>query len=79
MNLQELREFICESEKGQVLDSLICVELGLEEYGAFWQAHQDMNAGLSFEDQVVGFLVDLHEHIGFDGDEVEKVVEAAYE
>jgi len=77
MNLQELREFICESEKGQVLDSLICVELGLEEYAAFWDAHQDMNSELCFEDQVVGFLCDLHDHIGFDGDEVEKVVEAS--
>lgn len=77
MNLQDLRNFLCESGKGQVFDSLLCVELGLEEYGAFWQAHQDMNPGETFEEHVVGFICEVHEFIGFDGDEIEKVVEAA--
>ena len=79
MNLRELRDFICESPKGQVLDSLICVELGLEEYEIFWQAHQDMNPELSFEDTVVQFLIDVHDYIGFAGDDIEKVVAAAHE
>ena len=64
MNLQDLRNFLCESEKGQVFDSLLCVELGLEEYGAFWDAHQDMNPGESFEDHVVGFICEVYEFIG---------------
>ena len=79
MNLPELREFICESEKGQVFDSLICVELGLEVYEAAWFAHQDMNPDLNFEDAVVGFLMDIHDYIGFSGEEIEKVLAANYD
>jgi hypothetical protein len=79
MNLKELRDFVCESERGQIFDSLICVELGLEEYEAFWIAHQDMNQGMSFEDSVVKFLMDLHDYIGFSSEDIEKVLVTADE
>ena len=79
MNLREFRDFICETPKGQVFDSLIAVELGLDEYEAAWDAHRDMSETDCFEDMVVEFLMDLHDYVGFTGDEIEKVVAAAHE
>ena len=79
MTLKDLREFICDSERGQIFDSLVCVELGLEEYDAFWAAHQDMNNGMAFEDSVVKFLMDLHDYIGFSADDIENVLVTANE
>lgn len=79
MNLQEFRDFICETPKGQVFDSLIAVEIGLDEYEAAWDAHQDMSDSDTFEGMVVEFLIDLYEYIGFSGEEIEKVVAAAHE
>lgn len=72
-SFEELRSFLCESDKGQVFDSLIAVELGLDYYETFWQAHCDMNGELSFEDRVVGFLTDIYEYIG-DGTDIEALV-----
>ena len=79
MNLREFREFICETPKGQVFDSLVAVELGLDEYEAAWDAHQDMSDYDTFEGTVVDFLIALHDYIGFTGDEIEKIVSAAHE
>ena len=42
-SLEELRAFLHEADKGQILDSLFAVELGLDQYAAFWDAHQDSN------------------------------------
>ena len=72
-SFEELRSFLHESDKGSVFDSLIAVELGLEHYETFWQAHVDMNQGLSFEDLVVGFLTDIYEYIG-DGADIDALV-----
>ena len=69
----ELRSFLHESDKGSVFDSLIAVELGLDHYETFWQAHVDMNQGLNFEDLVVGFLTDIYEYIG-DGADIDALV-----
>ena len=72
-SFEELRSFLHESDKGQVFDSLIAVELGLDVYETFWQAHQDMGEGMNFEDLVVGFLTDIYEYIG-DGTDIEELV-----
>ena len=72
-SFEELRSFLHESDKGQVFDSLIAVELGLDVYETFWQAHQDMSEGMIFEDIVVGFLTDIYEYIG-DGTDIEELV-----
>lgn len=74
-SFEELRSFLHESDKGQVFDSLIAVELGLETYETFWQAHNDMNEGLTFEELVVGFLTDIYEYIG-DGADIDALVSA---
>lgn len=70
---EELRSFLQESDKGQVFDSLIAVELGLDVYETYWQAHTDMNEGMNFEDLVVGFLIDIYEMIG-EGTDIEALV-----
>ena len=75
-SIRELREFICESQKGQIFDSLIAVEIGLEAYEAFWTAHCDMNPGLVFEDRVVGFISDIFEYIGFEGHDIDALLSA---
>lgn len=72
-SFEELRSFLHESDKGQVFDSLIAVELGVEVYETFWQAHCDMTEGLGFEDRVVGFLTDIYEYIG-DGADIDALV-----
>ena len=70
---EELRSFLHESDKGQIFDSLIAVELGVETYETFWQAHVDMNENMSFEDLVVGFLVDIYDFIG-EGADIDALV-----
>lgn len=79
MDFEELRSFLQETTQGRVFDSLICVELGLEEYYAAWDAHCDM-AALDMEDDqqavVVGFLADIAEYIGVDSDFEKALVEA---
>ena len=70
---KDLRSFLRESPKGAVFDSLIAVELGLDQYETFWAAHCDMYSGLIFEDQVVGFLTDIYELIG-EGADIDDLV-----
>ena len=74
-SFEELRSFLHESDKGQVFDSLIAVELGLEVYETFWQAHNDMSEGLTFEELVIGFLGEIYEYIG-DGADIDALVSA---
>jgi hypothetical protein len=79
MDFEELRSFLQETTQGRVFDSLICVELGLEEYSAAWDAHSDM-AEEDGEDgehaAVVSFLANVAEYIGVDSDFEKALVEA---
>jgi hypothetical protein len=72
-SFEELRSFLHESDKGQVFDSLIAVELGLDHYETFWAAHCDMHSGISFEDLVVKFLTDIYDYIG-EGADIDELV-----
>lgn len=74
VSFEKLRGFICDSHKGQVFDSLLAVELGLDVYETFWAAHCDSNEGLTFEDLVVGFITDIYEIVGIEGDDIEALV-----
>tara|TARA_R110001592_G_scaffold87890_1_gene259258 strand:+ start:584 stop:829 length:246 start_codon:yes stop_codon:yes gene_type:complete len=77
MTLQELREFLWESERGQVFDSLICVELGIQEYEAAWVAHSDMSTPEeNHNDVIVRFLVDVADYIGVNDTDFEKVLQS---
>ncbi len=74
MNFKELRSFICESDRGRVFDSLIAVELGLEEYQCAWNAHCDMNPHGKDNDIIVSFLVDVADYIGVADTDFDKVL-----
>ena len=74
MNFEELREFICESDRGRVFDSLIAVELGLDEYESAWQAHCDMNPHGETNDIIVSFLVDVSDYIGAPEEDFDRVL-----
>ncbi len=75
MNFEELRVFLAQSERGQVFDSLVCVELGLDEYEAAWTAHNDM-AGYndSEDDVIVRFLMDLSDYLEVNNEDFDKVL-----
>ena len=73
-SFQDLRDFLCECPKGQVFDSLIAVELGLDIYETYWTAHCDMSREDNFENLVVTFLADVYELIAFEGDDIEALV-----
>ena len=74
MNFEELRTFICESNRGRVFDSLIAVELGLEEYECAWNAHCDMKPQANDNDIIVAFLVDVADYIGVADTDFDKVL-----
>ena len=74
MNFEELRSFLCESDRGRVFDSLIAVEIGLENYECAWDAHRDMNPHAETNDIIVEFLVDIGDYIGVGDADFEKVL-----
>lgn len=74
MNFKELRSFLCESDRGRVFDSLIAVELGLDDYQAAWDAICDMNQNAETNDIIVEFLVDVGDYIGVGDADFEKVL-----
>lgn len=76
-SFEELRSFLHESDKGRVFDSLIAVELGLDVYETFWQAHCDMSDD-TFEDLVVRFLTEIYEYIG-EGADIDALVSSVAE
>ena len=64
MTFEDLRAFMWESPKGQVVDSLIATEIGLQDYETFWQAHCDfmmesIEDGYDESDIVLDFLVEI--------------------
>ena len=77
MNFEELRSFLCESDRGRAFDSLIAVELGLDEYQAAWNAICDMNPNAETNDIIVEFLVDVGDYIGVGDADFEKVLATA--
>jgi hypothetical protein len=74
MNFEELRSFLCESDRGRVFDSLIAVELGLSDYECAWTAISDMNPNAETNDVIVEFLMDIGDYIGVGDSDFEKVL-----
>jgi hypothetical protein len=72
LTFDELRTFLHESTQGRVFDSLICVEIGLDEYNAAWDAHVDMSEADDFHDVIVAFLSDVADYIGVSDCDFEK-------
>ena len=85
-SFEEFREFLREVPKGQVLDSLFAVELGLDEYSTAWLAHQDMMEDepelkkmdeLPIDLVALPFLIDLGMFVNLDQINIEKLVSNA--
>ncbi len=80
MTFEELRAFMWETPKGQVVDSLIAVEVGVDTYETWWQAHLDAteaSGGFSDEtDAILEFLVEVADLIdlGDAADDIDKVL-----
>ncbi len=86
MSFAEFRAFMQESPKGQVVDSLIAVEVGLLDYETWWTAHLDVAEHLgetsSQDDMIFEFLIGVAELIGLAdaSDDIDKILGAhAYE
>ena len=86
MTFQEFRDFMWETDKGRVVDSLIAVEAGLEAYETWWEAHLDFYETLKETHEehtvILDFLIGTAELLDLAdaSDEIEKVLGAsAYE
>ncbi len=86
MTFQEFREFMWDSPKGQVVDSLIAVEVGLLDYEAWWTSHLDVAEHLgepnTQDDLIFEFLIGVAELIGLAdaSEDIDKILWAwAYE
>lgn len=82
MNFEEMRALVQESDRGKVMDSLICVEVGLESYKAWWDAHNDIREEVSEKEAEDGevlltFLMDMGEIIDFASVDFDRVMESA--
>ena len=82
MTFQEFRDFMWESDKGKVVDSLIATEVGLLDYETWWQAHLDVSEHLgetsSQDDFIFEFLVGVAELISMAdaSEDIDKVLGA---
>ena len=82
MTFEEFREFMHETNKGKVVDSLIAVEVGLTTYNAWWDAHNDFYASLGEtheeHDVILEFLMGTAELLDLASmaDDIDKVLGA---
>ncbi len=86
MTFEEFRAFMWETPKGQVVDSLIAIEVGIQDYYTFWEAHLDfletMQESHEQNDVILEFLVAVAEMIDLAeaSDDIDKVLgELAYD
>ena len=82
MTFEEFRQFMWESPKGQVVDSLIATEVGLLDYETWWTAHLDVLDHLgetNDQDSIIfEFLIGVAEIIDLAdaSDDIDKVLGA---
>ena len=80
ISFEELRKTICDTDKGKLVDSLIAVEMGLEDYSTMWYAHQDIleahpDAEWGHpENSVLSFLIDMDDWLDFSQIDFDKLV-----
>ena len=85
MTFEEFRQFMWETDKGKVVDSLISIEVGLEAYMTWWEAHLDFyeTLGETHEehDVILDFLMGTAELLDMAdiADDIDKVLGAAHE
>jgi len=80
LTFDELRETLHQTNEGQVLDSFIAVEIGLDDYSACWDAHNDVyeNMGVTADDQsvITLFLQELYDMLDVREEIFERVLGA---
>ena len=82
MTFDEFRAFMWETPKGQVVDSLIATEIGVLDYMAYWDAHNDfyesIGETLEEHDVVLDFLIAIAETLDLASasDDIDKVLGA---
>ena len=82
MTFEAFREFMWETPKGQVVDSMIALEVGLETYKTWWEAHNDfyetLGENLEEHDMILDFLVGTAEllDLASASDDIDKVLGA---
>ena len=83
LSFDEFREFICATDKGMCVDSLIAVELGLQDYETLWAAHCDLQEVVPHPDApesyVVSFLIEMAEYLDFHEVDFDKLLGSAVE
>jgi len=81
LTFDELRETLHETNEGRVLDSFIAVEIGLDDYSACWEAHNDVyeNVGATADTQTVItlFLQELYDMLEIEEKVFERVLGAS--
>ncbi len=83
MTFAEFREFMWDTDKGKVVDSLIACEIGLLDYETYWEAHLDfleaMKESHEQNDVILEFLVAVAEMIDLAdaSDDIDKILGAA--
>jgi len=78
-SFSDLREHLWKTTEGRVLDSFFAVEIGLQDYETFWQAHEDFmtttHPKISDEVLIGTFLSELGDLTDYGEVDFEKVVE----
>ena len=78
---EEMREFLQLTDKGQLVDSLIAVEIGLLDYETLWAAHCDLQEVIPHpdapQDYVVSFLIEMAEYLDFHEVDFDKILGAS--
>lgn len=84
-SIDALRSYLHDAPKGKILDSLIAVEIGLEDYAISWEVHQDYllseepHMMESIELASIGYLVDLGVILDIGEIDFDKILETANE
>ena len=82
MTFDEFRAFMWETDKGKVVDSLIAIECGIQDYETYWEAHLDfletMKESHEQNDVILEFLVAVAEMIDLAeaSDDIDKILGA---
>jgi len=82
-SLDALRSYLQEVPKGMIFDSLIAVEIGVEDYAISWEVHQDYLQSEdpkmmeSLELASVGYLVELGMMLNVEEVDFDKILETA--
>ena len=81
LSFEEFREFICATDKGMCVDSLIAVEIGLLDYETLWEAHCDLQEVVPHRDApdsfIVSFLIEMAEYLDFHEVDFDKILGAS--